>query len=227
MKRSRWTVLVGALAMLTAEALHAQPPSTPSFSVSFPASRSSVPLDGRLILLLSTDASKEPRKQVSLDEMLKSPWMFGQTVDGLKPGQQAVMGFSAFGWPVRSLAAIKPGDYVVQVVLNRYETFHRADGATIKLPPDKGEGQDWTRKPGNFYSKPIRLHIDPAHPRQFRIVLDQEIGPIAPKSDTPFVRHVMIRSDLLFEISGVVRCISARMCLYPTDLMRIQARTFH
>ncbi len=211
MKRSRWTVLVGALAMLTAEALHAQPPSTPSFSVSFPASRSSVPLDGRLILLLSTDASKEPRKQVSLDEMLKSPWMFGQTVDGLKPGQQAVMGFSAFGWPVRSLAAIKPGDYVVQVVLNRYETFHRADGATIKLPPDKGEGQDWTRKPGNFYSKPIRLHIDPAHPRQFRIVLDQEIGPIAPKSDTPFVRHVMIRSDLLSRFWGRPMYIGAHV----------------
>lgn len=90
--------IAAALAMLTAGALHAQP--APSFSVSFPASRSATPLDGRLILLLSTDASKEPRKQVSLDEMLKSPWMFGQTVDGLKPGQQAVMGASAFGWPI-------------------------------------------------------------------------------------------------------------------------------
>jgi hypothetical protein len=213
MKKSRRIALATSLAMFTAGALHAQPRSTPSFSVSFPASRSAAALDGRLILLLSTDAFKEPRQQVDLDEMLKSPWMFGQTVNGLKPGQQAIMGSSAFGWPVRSLAAIKPGDYVVQVVLNRYETFHRADGAIVKLPPDKGEGQDWTRKPGNLYSKPVRLHIDPAHPRQFRVVLDQEIEPIAPKPDTPFVRHVMIKSELLSKFWGRPIYIGAHVLL--------------
>ena len=57
------------------------------------------------------------------------------------------------------------GDYTVQAVLNRYETFHRADGSVVTLAPDKGEGQDWTKKPGNLYSTPVRLHIDPAHPQ--------------------------------------------------------------
>ena len=32
-------------------------------------------------------------------------------------------------------------DYTAQAVLNIYETFHRGDGKTIKLAPDRGEGQ--------------------------------------------------------------------------------------
>ena len=46
-------------------------------------------------------------------------------------------------------------------MVNRYETFTRGDGVTVKLPPDKGEGQQWARKPGNLYSTPQRVTLDP------------------------------------------------------------------
>ncbi|HEY9125826.1 MAG TPA: hypothetical protein VIM62_01800, partial [Acidobacteriaceae bacterium] len=36
-----------------------------SFEVSFPAARSAKPLDGRVLLLLSTDDSAEPRMQIN------------------------------------------------------------------------------------------------------------------------------------------------------------------
>ena len=62
------------------------------------------------------------------------------------------------------LSALPVGDYLVQAVLNRYETYHLADGRVLKLPPDQGEGQHWAEKPGNLYSRPIHLHVDPAHP---------------------------------------------------------------
>ena len=49
-------------------------------------------------------------------------------------------------FPVQDLP---PGEYRVQALLNRYETFHRGDGHTVSLPPDQGEGQHWNTKPGN------------------------------------------------------------------------------
>ena len=52
----------------------------------------------------------------------------------------------AFGYPIRSLADVPPGEYRVQALLNRYQTYERADGHVVKLPPDRGEGQVWNRE---------------------------------------------------------------------------------
>jgi hypothetical protein len=130
------------------------------------------------------------------------PLIFGFNVDGLAPGQMVILDDSAFGWPAWRLSDIPAGDYLVQAVLNRYEVFHLAEGRTLKLPPDRGEGQQWAKKPGNLYSKPVLVHIDPAHPTESTLLLDQEIAPIAPKADTEFVRHVRIRSELLSRFWG-------------------------
>src|SRR5271163_616087 len=102
--------------------------SAPRFSLSFPKERSAAPIDGRLLLVVSTDSSAEPRMQVN--DTPGSQMVFGVDVDQLKPGEAAVVDERAFGYPVRSLADLKPGEYHVQAVLHRYETFHRADGYT-------------------------------------------------------------------------------------------------
>jgi hypothetical protein len=205
----RLSHLLAAALLAAAPAAHA----APAIAVSFPAARSAQPLDGRIVLLLATDMSSEPRKQVESDHLLKSPWMFGLTVDGLKPGEAAVFDTKTFGWPAKSLADLPPGDYVVQAVLNRYETFHRADGVTVKLPPDKGEGQNWTTKPGNLYSKPVTIHIDPSSNTRLALSLDRQIAPIAPKADTPFVKHVVIKSALLSKFWGRPMYIGAHILL--------------
>ncbi|HWD29379.1 MAG TPA: alpha/beta hydrolase-fold protein [Rhizomicrobium sp.] len=205
----RLSHLLAAALLAAARAAHA----APAIAVSFPAARSAQPLDGRIVLLLATDMSSEPRKQVESDHLLKSPWMFGLTVDGLKPGEAAVFDTKTFGWPAKSLAGLPPGDYVVQAVLNRYETFHRADGVTVKLPPDKGEGQNWTTKPGNLYSKPVTIHIDPSSNTRLALSLDRQIAPIAPKADTPFVKHVVIKSALLSKFWGRPMYIGAHILL--------------
>src|SRR5678809_1187573 len=113
----------------------------PSFSVSFPRTRSEKALDGRIFILLSNDPSAEPRMQI--DDSVRTQLMFGMDVDGMKPGQTVVVDNSANGYPVRSLRDVPPGEYHVQAVLHRYETFHRSDGHTVKLPMDRGEGQHW------------------------------------------------------------------------------------
>jgi len=66
---------------------------------------------------------------------------FGVDVDGMAPGQEIVIDETAFGFPVRSIKDVPPGEYYVQALINRYETFNLKSGKTVKLPPDQGEGQ--------------------------------------------------------------------------------------
>ena len=170
------------------------------FAVSFPRERSAAPLDGRLLLLLSTDPSAEPRFQIS--DGPKTQMVFGVDVEALRPDVPAAVGASAFGYPVRSLSQIRPGEYYVQALLHRYETFRRAGGQTVKLPMDRGEGQQWNRAPGNLYSLPKKLQLDPAAGSRLSLVLDQEIPPISEPKDTKYVKHVKIRSERLSRFWG-------------------------
>jgi hypothetical protein len=204
--------LFGAVACTNSEA----PKSTAKFSVSFPTQFSGVPVDGHVILLLSKDMEREPRTHIEENEMLASPYIFGLNVDGLAAGQVAVVDEKAFGWPAAKLSAVPSGDYNVQAVFNRYETYHLADGRTLKLAPDKGEGQHWESKPGNFYSKPVRVHIDQANPQTTALVLDQQIPAIEDKKDTEFVKHIKIRSELLSKFWGRDVYLGAHI-LVPKD----------
>jgi len=179
------------------------------FGISFPAERSKTPLDGRLLLLISTNDKAEPRFQItaSADTQL----VFGIDVDGLAPGVEAVIDASSFGYPLRSLAELPRGEYFVQALLHRYETFHRADGHIVKLPMDRGEGQQWNAAPGNLASAPRRIVLDPAKAETVRLVLDREIPPIAPPKDTKYIRHEKIQSELLTKFWG--RSMSVGACL--------------
>lgn len=169
-------------------------------ALSFDEKSSAKPLDGRVLLLIATDGEREPRFQVS--GRLGSAQVFGVDVDGLAPGESAVIATGVFGYPLRDLADLPPGEYFVQGVLHRYETFRPAHGHTVKLPMDRGEGQHWNRAPGNLYSEPRKLLLDPSRAERVEIRLDQVIPPIEEPEDTKYVRHVKIESKLLTEFWG-------------------------
>ena len=61
-------------------------------------------------------------------------------MEGLAPGEDAVLDGDVLGYPVDSVADIPRGEYWVQAVLHRYETFHRSDGHRLKLPINRDEG---------------------------------------------------------------------------------------
>jgi Putative esterase len=183
-----------ALVLLVPVAAAAQ-----SFTVTFPSELSAQPLDGRLLLVLSTDSSDEPRNQI--DDTPRSQIVFGLTVDGWKPGQPAKFDETAWGYPIRSLKDLPAGDYFVQVVLNKYETFHRSDGKTVKLHMDQGEGQHWNISPGNLYSKPQKMTVK-HDGRPIAVALTEVIPPIAVPADTKYVRHIRIRSEVLTKFWG-------------------------
>ena len=179
------------------------------FALSFPAARSAQPLDGRLLVLISTDPAAEPRFQIG--DGPNTQLVFGIDVEGLKPGAAAVVDAAAFGYPIRSLAQLKPGEYYVQGLLHRYETFHRSDGHTVKLPMDRGEGQQWNRAPGNLYSKPQKLRLD--RNSRISLVLDQEIPSITPPQDTKYVKHIRIQSERLTKFWGRPMYLGAHVLL--------------
>lgn len=187
-----------------------------SFVVTRPAAGDLEPTTGRLIVLVSRDITREPKSHVEPNEPLDSPYLFGMNVEQWQAGTPVRVDDHAFGWPARRLSMLSDGDYLVQAVLNRYEKFHLADGRVLQLPPDRGEGQQWASKPGNPYSTPVRVHIDHAHPVMTTLRLDNTIGPIAPKTDTEFVRHVRIRSELLSKFWGRDVYLGAHV-LVPKD----------
>jgi hypothetical protein len=170
------------------------------FAVRFPAERSAEPLDGRMLLLISSDDSAEPRFQVN--DGPGTQLVFGLDVEGLDPGEEAVFDGSVFGYPLKSLGDLPAGEYWVQALLNRYETFHLASGGTVNLPPDKGEGQSWSRKPGNLYSLPAKMRLDPGKSGLVKILIDQEIPEIPDPPETKYIRHIKIQSKLLTEFWG-------------------------
>jgi hypothetical protein len=177
-----------------------------TFSVTFPAEKSAQPLDGRLLLLLSTDPSQEPRMQI--DDSTRSQIVFGLTMDHWQPGQPALVDATAWGYPIPSLKDVPPGEYIVQALLNKYETFHRSDGKTVKLHMDQGEGQHWNISPGNLYSKPQKITIKPGG-APISLALTEEIPPIAAKPDTKYIRHIRIQSQVLTKFWGRPMEVSA------------------
>lgn len=183
--------------------------AAPQARVAFPPARSAAPLDGRLLLLLSTDPGAEPRFQIN--DGPNTQMVFGVDVENWQPGTVTTVGESAFGWPVRSLSQVKPGEYYVQALLHRYETFHRADGHTVKLPMDRGEGQQWNRAPGNLYSKPGKIQIDAN--TQLLISLDQEIPPLPEPKDTKYIKHIRIESERLTKFWGRPMFLGAHILL--------------
>jgi hypothetical protein len=192
--------------LLLAAASVLPPASAQSFTVSFPKERSAKSLDGRLLLVLSNDPSAEPRMQI--DDTPRSQMVFGVNVDGLAPEAAATVDATAFGYPIRSLKDVPPGEYTVQAVLNLYETFHRSDGSVVKLHMDQGEGQHWNITPGNLYSKPQKITVGSGS-APIALSLTEEIPPIPEAKDTKYVRHIRIQSQLLTRFWGRPMFLSA------------------
>ena len=122
-------------ALAAGSALAQQPVPAPTklrFGISFPAARSATPLDGRIILVISNNDRREPRFENNVYEA-DTQLAFGVDVESLGAGKEAYVDASTFGYPLKSIGDIPPGDYWVQAVFNKYTTSHRGDGHVERL----------------------------------------------------------------------------------------------
>ncbi len=185
----------------------------PSYAidVSFPEKVSSTAKDGRLLLMLSSDDSAEPRFQIS--DGLDTQIIFGMNVNDWQPGVPMTFNDAVFGYPYESLADVPPGEYTVQALLNVYETFELSTGHTVKLPMDNGEGQQWQRSPGNLYSEPFKIRVASNGFENVLVEMDQIIPPIEEPEDTEWIKHVKVKSEKLSEFWGRDTYLGAHVLL--------------
>jgi hypothetical protein len=184
--------------------------SQAKFQISFAEKFSKTPLDGHLMVLISNNNKAEPRFQIK-DEV-DTQQIFGADVENWKPNQVfEVSANNSFGYPIKNLNDFPAGEYNLQVVLHKYETFKLKVGKTVKLPMDRGEGQNWREAPGNLFSKPVKISFNSKG--IFKVVLDNENPPIVEPKDTKYIKHIKIQSKLLTEFWGRPMYLGAHVLL--------------
>ena len=185
-----------------------------NFVITYPQESDGKLLEGRLLLLLAKKDDPEPRFQITYRN--NTGLIYGVDVLGPRPNKGVVIDGAALGYPIESLNDIPVGEYWVQGLLHTYETFNLNTGHTVKLPMDNGEGQKWNRSPGNLYSKPQKMFLDPSKRKTVKITLDQVIPVIEPPEDSKYVKHVRFQSKLLTEFWGRPTYLGAHILL-PKD----------
>jgi len=168
------------------------------FEILFPKESHSVPITGRVYVMISENDRREPRLQIGT----RGVPFFGKDVEGLKPEQSVLIDEQVFGYPLENMADIPPGEYFVQGFVNIYTEFKRSDGHTIWMHNDQWEGQRWNISPGNLYSDVKKVSIDPNESNSIKldcknIILPREIPP-----DTKWVKRIKFRSKMLTKFWG-------------------------
>ena len=154
--------------------------------------------DGRVLLMISNNNYSEPRFQINDNH--NTQMIFGVDVNSWNSNEKIIIDAEAFGYPIESINDIKEGEYYVQALLHKYETFNLSTGYTVKLPMDQGEGQKWNISPKNLYSTPKKIKIKKS--KTINITLKNEIPPIEPAKDTEYIKHIKIKSEMLSKFWG-------------------------
>ncbi len=188
-----------------------QKDTTNHISVSFSNDASGDSLDGRLLLMLSTNDEDEPRFQINAG--LGAQLIFGMDVEDMKAGDSIIFDDSIFGFPYSSLKEVPQGEYNVQALLHTYETFNLSTGHTVSLPMDNGEGQQWNKSPGNLYSEPIKITIGENGIQDVDVVMNKVIPPIEEAKDTKWIKHIKMKSKKLSDFWGRDMYLGAHVLL--------------
>ena len=185
------------------------------FEISFARTARAEPVTGRVYIAISRDNHEPPIQQVGETGVP----LFGRNVEALAAGQTAIIDATDAGHPIRSLRDLPAGDYWVQAFVNVYTRFPRADGKTVWLHMDQWEGQRWNRSPGNLYSEPVRMRVDPKSTTPIRLLCDKMIPPIAMPAESEYVKRLRFESRILSRWWGHPIFIGATVLL-PKDYDR-------
>jgi len=166
-----WRVACATALMLAATAARA----SVEFDVTLDPAAAQGAVSGRLFVFLSQRPFHEPRD--GPDWFTPEPF-FAIDVKDFQPGTARRLTDAADGFPDR-LSKLPPGKYLAQALL--------------------GHNPDWIKQsyaPGNQFSRVAMVEVAPGTVQTVALVLDQVV-PAKKFPDSPFVKQVSIRSQLL------------------------------
>ncbi|MFC2169710.1 alpha/beta hydrolase [Acidobacteriota bacterium] len=184
-----------------------------------------VPITGRVFVILSRNDEVEPHQNISI---IGNP-LWGKNVWNYSPEQPVVIADkddSVRGYPLDQIKNIPPGEYFVQAFLSVYTTFHRADGHILEMHLNSGACQHMFRSPGNAYSKPARMQLDPSSNKTLTLSMTEVIPPNQPLKegevlqqgnydDTEWVKYIKIKSEHVSEFWEHDMYIGANILIPP------------
>lgn len=153
------------------------------FEVTIARGLNSEPKGGRLFLVMSLKSQPEPRLTIGQTGLDASP-MFATDIKGFAPGVNGFIDERCTAFPIDSLAGLPTGDFFVQALFD----------SNIDLKS--------VNAPGNLYSKPLKIHLDPAQGGTIKLELTEVVPPEQLPPDTEFVKYVKIESKLLTKFHG-------------------------
>jgi hypothetical protein len=164
------------------------------------------PKDGRLFVILGRTQNPEPRRTFDRTG-LDAPQVLARDLNGLGPGAVAVAAQHAFAYPITNLANVPAGDYFVQALFDCNADLRLRDA------------------PGNLYSKPQKIHLDPAQGGEWKLELTEQIPPEKLPAETAQIKFVKIQSKLLSDFYGRPIFLRAGIIL-PRDYEQDSSRRF-
>jgi hypothetical protein len=206
--RCRWLLLTVSLAGPAAAWAPAADRTSTSlkFAVTLATGLVPTPQTGRLLVVLGKTNRPEPRLTIG-QTGLDAPPFLGADVDGLTGGRTVTLDQSALVFPVEHLARVPAGEYYVQAVLHTNRDLNLATA------------------PGNLSSEPVKVEIDPARGGTVRLELNRLDPPDRVPDDTPEVRYVRLKSELLSQFHGRPMYLRAAVIL-PKDFEKDESRRY-
>jgi enterochelin esterase-like enzyme len=184
----------------------------PRIEIAFSREARAEPVTGMVYVAISRTNQSSPIEQTSPTGVP----LFSRFVEGLAPGVFAAIAADDRGHPLQSLGDLPAGEYWMQPFVNVYTRFARADGKTVWLHNDQGEGQNWKQSPGNLLADPVRVKFDPGSAAPIRLVANRAIPRIDPPAETNLVKRIRMQSDILTKWWGQPMFLGATILL-PKD----------
>ena len=180
----RYAVLCGLIACLTpATAYCAETKTGPQFGVTVAPGLLAKPTDGRVMVVIGKSQNPEPRFTIGNTGM-NTPVVLGADGNGFAAGKEVAVTTSSEIFPIESLKVLPEGDYVVQAVFDW--------NPDLRLP----------NAPGNLYSKPQKMRLDPAAGYDIKITLTEQVPAETLPKDTDSVKYLKFESKLQSQFFG-------------------------
>ena len=133
--------------------------------------------------MMSLKGQSEPRLTIGQTGLDGSP-LFGRDVNGFAPGVAGIIDDTCAAFPIERLSRLEAGEYTVQALV------------------DSNNDLKSVNAPGNLYSKPQRIHLDPKQGATVNIELTERVPAEQTPPENEYVKYVKIQSNLLSKFHG-------------------------